>query len=70
MEKVLNKSQQKVVDVAARNRKAKEAGYESHGARVRYLRWKAVQYVSCFAVIGYVFMDVFTDVFKDIVKWF
>jgi len=63
MEKVLNKSQQRMVNVAAREKKAKAKGYGSYHERVRYMQWKAFQFVSCVAVVGYVFMDY-------VVKWF
>ena len=63
MEKVLNKSQQRMVDVAAKDKKAKAAGYGSYHERVRYMQWKALRFVSCVAVVGYVFMDY-------VVKWF
>ena len=51
-----------MVDVAAREKVAKAKGYESYGARVNYLRWKAVRFVTCVAVVGYVFFDY-------VVKW-
>jgi len=62
MESVLNKSQQRVVDVAAKERKAKAKGYESHHERMRSMQWTAVRYVTCVAVVGYVFFDY-------VVKW-
>jgi len=62
-DKVLNKSQQRVYDIAAKDRKAKAAGYKSHHARVRRMQWKALQFISCVAVVVYVFFDY-------VVKWF
>ncbi len=67
MEKVLDGNHQNMIDVAEKQRKqnikAKEAGYGTHKERVRILKWQALRYVSCVAVVVYVFFDY-------IVKWF
>jgi len=67
MEQVLNSSQQRVVDVAAKqkrqNASAKAKGYNSHKDLMTARKWKAVRFISCVAVVGYVFFD-------HVVKWF
>ena len=62
-ERVLNKSQQRMVNMAAKDKKAKAKGYKNHGDRVHVIKWGTIQLVGCAAVIGYVFFDY-------IVKWF
>ena len=61
--KTMNKSQKRVHDVAANDKKAKAAGYGSHHERVRTMQWKAFRFVSCVSVVVYVFFDY-------VVKWF
>jgi hypothetical protein len=67
MATTLNKSQQRVKDVAAKQRqqnvKAKNKGFNNWHEYQVALRWKAVRFMSCVAVVGYVFADY-------VVKWF
>jgi len=67
MERVLNSSQQRMKDVAEKQRKqkakAKKAGYDSYKDMVNSRRWHATRIMAVICVVGYVFYDF-------ILKWF